>query len=68
MLRTGNGANREAVRTVVVVLRVGSLRIEVQVVRVLLRIRGSKPIVPVTPNVVDTAITVVAVTCGGRRF
>ena len=66
MLRAGNRANREAVCTVVVVLRVNILRIEVEVIRVVLRVRRCKPIVAVTADVVDTATTVVAVPCSCR--
>lgn len=65
MLGTNNRANREAVSTVVVVLRVDGTRVEVEVIGVSSRVRSSRPIVTVATDIVDSTTTVVTVASGG---
>ena len=59
-----DGAHREPVRTVVVVLRVHVRRVEVQVVAVSSIIRSGRPIFAVRRDIVQLTIAVVAVARG----
>lgn len=67
MLGTSNRTDREAVSTVVVVLRVNGTRVEVEVIGIGSRVRSSRPIVTVTTNIVETTTFTVTVAGGGIK-